>query len=221
MTIPYVAPRLRRTLAAVFRFYDVFLGPFDDATPLISSPLDVSIPELNWRALQSDNDRTYRFSARTLTQSTPGGANLGVKVVAARGDYVNFEPILLTLPLPISTPPVRADFLITRPLWPTPAARPPAGETAIWGHISGSAVLPVADLKVQAWLGSTPTPPAGTLWTRSDANGDFLFRFPLLKGAPGHTASISIQLADGAIAVTPNSLSIVLGQTQIVELQRT
>lgn len=221
MNAPYVAPLLQRTLSAVYRFYDAFFYPIDDRTPPVTSPLDVSIPSFSWSALRAADDFTYRFSALTLTQPAPSGPNLAVQVVAPGGDYVSFEPIVLALPLPLSTPPKRADFLISKPLWPTTAVRPPDGETAVRGYLRSNTAQPVADLKVQMWLGAVLVPPPGTPFSRSNANGDFLFRFPLLKGVPGQTVSISIRLSDGAIAVSPASLSIVLGQTQIIEFQRT
>ena len=220
MSAPYVAPLLQRTLTAVYRFYDAFFYPLDDHTPPVTTLLDVSIPSYNWSAFRSTADFTYRFSALTLTQPAPSGLNLAVQVVAPGGNYVSFEPIVLALPLPLSTPPKHADFLIAQPLWPTTAVRPPAGETAVRGHIRSSTAQPVADLKVQMWLGAVPVPPPGTPFTRSNAHGDFLFRFPLLKGAPGQPVSISLRLSDGAITVAPASLSIVLGQTQLIEFQR-
>jgi hypothetical protein len=217
---PLVAPLLQRTLCAVYRFYDAFFYPISDLTPPVTSPLSVSIPSLNWSALPSDDDFTYRFSAPTLTQVAPSGANLAVQVTSANGDYVSFEPIALTLPLPLSTPPQRSDFLIQRPLWPTVALRPGRAETAVHGRIWTAGAQPVADIKVEIWTGGTPLPPPGTPYTRSNANGDFLFRLPLLKGASGASATFAIQLAGGAIGVSPASVSIALGQTQIIEFQR-
>jgi hypothetical protein len=217
---PFVAPLLQRTLSAVYRFYDAFFYPIDDRTPPVASSLDVSIPSLGWSALRAGGDFSYRFSALTLTRPAPGGANLAVQVIAAGGDYASFEPILLTLPLPLSTPPKRADFLIATPLWPTTALRPPGGETVVRGLIRSSTAQPIADLKIQMWIGAAPLPPPGTPFTRSNANGDFLFRFPLLKGVPGQNVLVNIQLSDGAVPVAPGALSIVLGQTQIIEFQR-
>jgi hypothetical protein len=134
---------------------------------------------------------------------------------------VSWEPILLTLPLPLSVPPQRADFLIPRPLWPTTAVRPPDQETAIRGRISSNTAQPVADLKVEIWPGAAPIPPPGTPYTRTSANGEFLYRFPLLKGASGSTIPVRIRLEGGAVTVTPAALSIVLGRTQILPFQRT
>jgi hypothetical protein len=214
------APLLQRTLSAAFRFYDAFLYPIDDLTSPLTTPLKVSIPSLNWSALRADDDFTYRFSALTLTRPAPSGPGLVVQVVAPGGDYVAFEPISMNLPVPLSSPPKRADFLIAKPLWPTPAVRPSDGETAVRGFIRSSTAQPISDLKVQMWLGGTPAPPPDTPYTRSHANGDFLFRFPRLKGALGGTVSINVRLSDGAVAVSPASLSIVLGQTQIIGFQR-
>jgi hypothetical protein len=216
-----VSPLLQRTLSAVYRFYDAFFFPIDDTTPPIPSPLGVSIPALNWGALRADDDLTYRFSALTFTQPVPSGVNLAVQVVSAVGDYVNFEPILLTLPLPVSAPPKASDFLSHRPLWPTVGFRPPAGETAVRGYITSPAAQPVTSLRVEMWPSPGSTPPPGTPYTFSNANGDFLFRLPLLKGRPGTTTSFEIRLDSGAVAVSPASVSIVLGVTQIISFQRT
>jgi hypothetical protein len=215
-----VPPLLQRTLSAVFRFYDAFFYPLDDRVAPIRSPLDVSIPGLRWRAVRGD-DFTYRFSASTLTQPAPAGANLAVQVAASGGDYASFEPILLTLPLPLSVPPSRADFLLPTRLWPTVALRPPEGETAVRGQIRSGTAQPVADLKVEMWPGPAATPPAGTPYTRTNAAGDFLYRFPRLKGAAGSTLSLNVRLNGGAVAVSPSSLAIVAGLTQILQLQRT
>ena len=220
MTSVFVAPLLRRSLAAVFRFYDAFYFPIDDRTPPIDAALEVAIPSLGWTALRNEADATYRFSALTLEQPVPSGPALAVQVVSARGDYVSFEPIVLTLPRAVSTPPRRSDYLIALPLWPTTAFRPPGFETAVYGRILSPTAQPVSDLRVRAWTGGAPLPPPGSPYTRSNAQGEFLFRFPLLKGAAGRTESISLQLADGAVAVAPTSVLITRGQTQIIELQR-
>ena len=221
MSVPHISPLLQRTLSAVYRFYDAFYFPIDDSTPPVNSLLDVSIPNHKWSALRVEKDLTYRFSAPTLTQIAPTGTNLEVGVVDPGGEYVNFEPILLTLPLPLSTPPVNTDFLIAKPLWPTIAMRPPAGETAVRGHIRSATSQPVGGLKVEMWLGPSLTPPPGTPYTVSNTKGDFLFRFPLLKGQSGANASFRVRLNAGAIVISPALLSIVLGATQIISLQRT
>jgi len=217
----FVAPLHQRSLSAVYRFYDAFLFPIDDFTRPIASALEVSIPALRWNALRVEDDFTYRFSAITLTQPAPSGANLGVQVVATNGDYVSLAPILLTLPLALSSPPKRSDFLINQPLWPTVALRPPDSETAVRGQIRSPGALPVAGLKVEMWPGAALTPPAGTPFTRSDANGEFLFRFPLLKGAAGSSAPFHIRLNDGAIGILPASVPIVFGLMQIIQFDRT
>jgi len=219
MSGPFIAPVMQRTLSAVYRFYDAFYFPLTDLTPPISTPLEVSIPSLNWQALAAD-DLTYRFSALTLTQPAPSGPNLAVQVTAVRGDYVSFDPILLTLPLPLSTPPTRADFLIPTTLWPTVALRPLGGETAVRGAIMSPTSQMVANLKVEMWFGGGATPPPGTPFTLSNANGDFLFRFPLFKGTPGQIAPAAIRLAGGAVPVAPASSPITVGMTQIIKFQR-
>ena len=224
MSAQFVAPLLQRTLAAAYQFYDAFFFPLDDLTPPITAPLEVSIPSLGWSALRADTDFTYRFSASTLTQpapSSPSPPGFAVQVVAPGGDYVSFESIGLVLPLPLTAPPKRSDFLIPKPLWPTTALRPPDGETAVRGFIRSPTAQAVADLTVEMWLGLAPVPPPGTPFTRSNGSGDFLFRFPRLKGASGQTQTISIRLDGGAVSVSPATLPIVIGQTQIIKFQRT
>jgi hypothetical protein len=218
---------LRRSLSAVFSFYDAFYTPPGaaappDSTPPIRSPLDVSIPSLQWQAL-AGADATYRFSALTLSGTPPAGVNLPVRVEAPAGDYVSLLPIKVSLPLPVAAPPTRDDFLIPTPLWPTTACRPPAGETALRGSIVSPTAQPVGGLKVEMWLGGGPPP--GSPFTLSDARGDFLFRFPLFKRPPGPPpqtmVQLNIRLDGGALAVSPSSLPIAIGATQFVQFLRT
>jgi hypothetical protein len=218
-----VSPLLQRTLAAVYRFYDVFLFPIDDTTPPIASPLSVSIPALGLNAFRAETDLTYRFSAVTTTRPAPTGGSLAVQVSAPVGDYADFDPIPLTvsLPLPLSSPVQASDFLIVRRLWPTVRFRPPQGETAVRGQISSATAQPVNGLTVEMWPGPAVTPPAGTPFTVTNSAGEFLFRFPLLKGRAGSSASFNIRLNSGAIAVSPASLPLVLGSTQVIAFQRT
>jgi len=215
-----MSPLLQRTLAAVYRFYDVFHFPIRDTTPPITSALEVSVPSLSWTAYRAADDFTYRFSALTLNQPAPAGVNLEVQVTALAGDYVSFEPIQLTLPRVLSVPVQRSDFLILTPLWPTSAVRPPEGETAVRGQIQ-SAAFPVAGLKVEMWVGGAVAPPPGTPFTISDSNGQFLYRFPVLKGPAGSPASFHIRLNGGAVGVSPASLPLALGATQVILFQRT
>jgi len=221
MSALFVSTLLERTLGAVYRFYDVFFFPIDDTTPPITSPLKVSIPELSWSAYCATGDFTYRFSALTLTQAAPSGVNLDVEVNAPDGDYVTFQPIQLSLPRAISVPPKRSDFLIPTPLWPTVALRPPFGETAVRGQLQSPTAQPVSGFKVEMWAGGAATPPPGTPFTISDSKGEFLFRFPLLKGPAGSPGFFGIRLNNGAIAVSPASLTMTLGATQVILFQRT
>jgi hypothetical protein len=219
MTATFARPRLRRTLSAVYRFYDAFYFPLDDTSPPIASPLEVTIRALHWSALRIARDATYRFSASTLTEPSPAGVNLEVQVRAVDGDYISHDPILLTLPLPLSVPVQRADFLILQPLWPTTAMRPPDVETAVRGQIRSASAQPVAGLTVEMWQGP-PAPPPGTPFTRSNATGEFVFRFPRLKGTSGALVPFRIRLNGGAVPVSPGTPSLVLGTTQIVQFDR-
>jgi hypothetical protein len=220
MSASFTLITFQRSLSVVYRFYDEFFFPIDNRTPPVRSPLDVSIPALNWSAWPA-SDLSYRFSALTLTEPPPSGTNLQVQVVAELGDYVNLQPITVDLPRSVSNPPLASDFLINVPLWPTVALRPPQSETAVRGFITSSSSQPVANLKVEMWMHPAATPPPGTPFTLSDANGAFLFRFPLLKGASGSNVTINVRINNGTIAGTPSSLPIVVGQTQFVQLTRT
>lgn len=221
MASTYVSAVNQRTLCAVYRFFDAFMTPVNSRTPPIGATLNVSIPSLAWEAKRILADGTYRFSASTLTRPSPVGPNLAVSVVSEAGQYVTHVPILLTLPLPVSTPPVAADFRQDLPLWPTASLRPPAGETAVRGRIFSPTAQPVENLKVEIWAGAAPLPPPGTPFTFSDINGDFLFRLPLLKAASGQMLPIRIRLQSGLLPVIPASLSLTTGQTQIISFQRT
>ena len=220
MVVPLVNPRLRRSLSAVYRFYDAFLYPLDDRTAPVTAPLDVSIPSLRWSAWWSEEDSTYRFSALTLRQPAPAGVGLEVRVVARNGDYAAFDPLTLTLPRAVSTPPARADFLVPTPLWPTVAMRPPAGETVVRGTLRDNAARPAADRKVEMWTGTAAVPPAGTPFTRTNADGDFLFRFPRLA-ASGPTVALRARVNGGADALASDSWTVPFGQTRIIPLQLT
>ena len=215
----FVTPTLQRSLSVVYRFYDAFFFPLDDTSPAIGTELDVTIPALQLSALRVESDRTYRFSALTLTHPPPAGVNLPVKVTARGDEYVSLEPILITLPRPLSVPVQRSDFLINQRLWPTTVVRPPVGETAIHGSIRSATAQPVNNLTVEIWSGP-PVPPAGTPFTRSDARGNFLFRLPLFKGPAGSSPTVRIRLNGGAVTVTPATLPIVLGTTQVIPFDR-
>ena len=121
----------------------------------------------------------------------------------------------------MSAPPTRADFLLSQPLWPTVAFRPPPGETVVRGRLASASAQPVDKIKVEMWTGGVAVPPPGTPYTVTNANGDFLFRFPLLKGSPDQVLTVGIRLNGGAIAVAPATLPLVLGQTQIIQFKRT
>ena len=71
------------------------------------------------------------------------------------------------------------------------------------------------------WLGPSPLPPAGTPFTRSNARGEFVFRFPLLKAAPGQPLPVHIRLDNGLVHVLPALPVLTTGRTQIVSFQRT
>jgi hypothetical protein len=221
MASTHVAAVNRRMLCTVYRFFDAFMTPVNALTPPVAHALRVSIPSLAWTALRVAEDGTYRFSASTLTMPAPAGPALPVTVLDESGAYVNHVPLVLTLPRPVSSPPVAADFLIDLPLWPTPAWRPPPGETAIRGHVTSPTAQAVDHLQVEMWTGPSLVPPAGTPFTFTDVHGGFLFRFPFLKAAPAQPLPLRIRLQAGLLPVVPATLSATTGQTQVIPFQRT
>jgi len=213
-TIPV---RAAHELAVVYRFQDTFHKP-PGLPPPIRSPLEVTIalPEGTWAAFFADRDSTYRFRRRL--GEVPAGT-FDVTVTSRDGEYQNFEPFGITLPVTLAGPhPTAGDFLVVKELWPTTLFRVPSGETAVYGRIE-STTLPVADLKVRLFKGVSP--PASP-YTRTNANGEFLFRLPKLPGLGG-TDSLKIRVEDsgGTVPVTPSPFTVQLGKAQIVSFTRT
>ncbi len=143
-----------------------------------------------------------------------------LRVASTEGDYRSLEPVLLTLPRAVSNPPVPADFLIPQPLWPTTRWKAPAGETVVRGSLSSPTSQPVGGLVLEMWVGASPTPPAGTPFTRTESDGGFLYRFPRLKGAAGAPLTVQARLNGGAIPLPASPLNLVFGRTHFVSLQR-
>ena len=223
MTRTLFSPLWQRTLGVVYRFCDISYFPLVDATPPVRAPLLVTIPSLRWRALAGD-DVTYRFSLPTLTESFAGqvpSTPLDVEVESLDGTYHNFEPFQVTLPVPLSSPPRRSDFLFTKPLWPTRKLRLITGETAIAGSIvSSSGSQPIEGLKVVIYGPGGPI--AGGPYMYTDASGDFLFRLPFLQSSTSAPVTVTIAVSDsgGPITVTPPSLTISLGEVATAQFIR-
>jgi hypothetical protein len=197
------APRVLHRLAVVLRFVDAFT----DAP--VRVPLAVSIPARAWPARYAETDATYRF---LVTDADLPAGTFAVAVTAPGGEYVSWEPIAVQLPPPglAHAPPLRAgDFLVTRPLWPTPRLRLPPAETAVVGRVVSASAAPVAGLRVA--LFKPPGAPPAAPYTRTDARGEFLFRLPHLRGSASggvvvSKAAVAAEVRDASnnpLAVTP------------------
>ena len=210
-------PTFRHQLAIAYQFTDAFTGL------VVRTPLAVTIPELRWTALRSEQDFTYRFVV--TNQDVPAGGPFDVVVAAPLGDYVALEPIALTLPVVVAHPPPvrRSDYLVSLPLWPT---RKFAGvnETVVIGHVTSSGATSVDRLKVV--LDRTPAPYGNPRpFTRTDAHGDFLYRVPESKGwdtannVPITQETLAITVTDSngnSVIANPSQFPIDVGATQIV-----
>jgi hypothetical protein len=140
------------------------------------------------------------------------------------GEYVNWEPFQVQVPRPglPHPPPLRAsDYLVERKLWPTRNFRPPPGETAVAGRVVSGGVNPVSGLKVALFTAPGPAPAAP--YTRTDEGGQFLFRFPLLKGeVTGGTVVAQVSLgvevrdAGGLLTATPATVTVPLGRVSVL-----
>jgi hypothetical protein len=209
-------PGLVHCLAVALRFLDTFTDK------PVRVPLNVSIPARRWLALRWEPDATYRFLVSNA--SLPAGP-FDVAVVDPTDQYVNWEPFQVQVPRPglPHPPPLRAsDYLVERKLWPTRNFRSPPGETVVAGRVVSGGVNPVSGLKVILFKapGSVPTAP----YTRTDEGGQFLFRFPLLKGeVTGGTAvtqvPVGVEVRDGGgvvLAVTPATITVPLGRVSVL-----
>ncbi len=212
-------PRIVHRLAVVLRFLDAFSGE------AVRVPLDVSIPSLRWQPFHSSADATYRFL--TTNADLPSGL-FDVQVEAPGGEYVNHETITVQIPRPLvahDPPALASDYLDQPTLWPTTRLRPPVGETVVLGQVQSMSEADVSGLRVV--LGPSGSPLPAQPYTRTDANGGFLFRFPLLKAAfvGDHavtTQSLAVELRDAAnsvLAVNPSGPFVVpLGRATVLNL---
>jgi hypothetical protein len=203
-------PMQQRVLAFAIGFRDRFLPSPDD--PPIPVPLEVE--SLGQRAF-GGADGTYRISVTGTPPVIPTGT-FPISVRAPGGQYVTFDPIEVTLPLPVSIPPQRSDYLLLQSLWPTRMLSLPTGETALAGTITEQG-LPRPGLTVLLHEGTTP--PSGTPDARTDATGSFLYRLPFARGATSPSPlSFNLTVLDGAtvLAVTPAAVALVPGRTNNV-----
>lgn len=203
-------------LAVALQFTDAFTG-----TP-VPVPLEVSIPALQWRAFFWRPDGTYRF---VTTGVIPAGS-FAVTVSVPGGKYVNWEAFQVDLPrtTPAAPPVSAADYLVSRPLWPTPRYRLPYGETAVVGRLASSASSSVDRLRVTVFEAAVFPPPLAP-YTRTDGNGRFVFRLPLLRKqfvgtSSVSTASLGIDVRDAldnSLTVTPaGAFEVRLGRAAVL-----
>ena len=231
-------------LAFVLRFFDAFSDPLHHLTVRVAldvtTPLPVGVPpnlqvlpplgdppgslgeqrepETLWRARRCMSDDTYRFF---VTNQPLRAGNYAVTVAAPGGEYVTFEPIVVPVPVPRTPPPppaLRSDFLFEFPLWPTRRAAVTAGDTVIVGRIVHAGGAPAVGYRVVLFPPPGPAPAAP--YTRADANGDFVYRFPLLKRAPGvppvilHNFEVrdALNVVVAVIQPPPATIPVALGQ---------
>ena len=194
-------------LAAAVSFFDAFRETPGEP-PFVREPLRVSIPSHDWAAIGIDNDGIYRFAY-------PRGVELGglfdVEVVSESGTYVDFEPLQLALPLPVSSPPLRTDFWVFHKLWPTRSFTLPPGETAVVGRITSPTAQQVARLKVQLHPGSPARRSRRAVHLHGRATASSCSDFPSLPGpVPGGTQTLHISVVDSManpVATIPASVS--------------
>ena len=147
MNAPYVAPRLQRSLSAAYSVLRCVLLPIDDLHPadrLAARCVDPVVAverAARGRRFHLPLQRAHADAAGADRRQSRGPGRR--RRAATTSASIRF---VLTLPLPVSAPPQRPDFLIAKPLWPTTAMRPPDGETAVRGHHRSPTAQPVADL---------------------------------------------------------------------------
>jgi hypothetical protein len=171
-------PVVRHRLAVALRFVDAFTGAAI-AVPLSVRaevlPVVPGMPRIPWHAVRA-GDGTYRLLT-TGTTVQPVGA-IDVIVTALDDEYLDAEPAPVMLPRPLAGPlPTRADFIVTRTLWPTRRLALPAGETSVVGNVRTAAGVAAVGYRVT--LGELPIAAAPYAYT--DAAGDFLVPLPSVR----------------------------------------
>ena len=204
-------PTLVHHLGVALRFVDIF------SDLPVTIPLTVTVPAQGWRAVYRATDNTHRL---VFTHRPPPSGTFAVAVEAPGGEYINYEPIQITLPIipGIPPPPVRrSDYLITLPLWPTRIFRPPAGETAVLGCLSRAR----AGLDIRIYAAGQPVP--AIPYTRSDGQGEFLFRLPWLRPTmsgtiinPPPNLAIEVREAGSPLTVNPATFPLIPGRAQVL-----
>lgn len=208
-------PRLVHHLGVALRLVDIF-------TDLpVAVPLTVTVPAQGWEAVYRATDSTYRL---VFTHRAPPSGKFAVAVAAPGGEYRSLEPIQVTLPVTPGVPPPlvrRVDYLISRPLWPTRVWRPPVGETVVLGRLTRVGAGAVADLDIRIFAVGQSVP--ATPYTRSDGQGEFLFRLPWLRPTmsgttinPPPTLAIEVREAGNPLTVNPATFPLLPGRAQVL-----
>lgn len=154
-------------LGIAVRFVDVFTGG------PINAPLRVSAPAQQWTAVRRTTDDSYRF---LFTETAIPAGVFDLQIDSLSGEYQSLQPAQITLPVVSGPPPVRADYIMTLPLWPTRQFQFPAGETGIIGRIVSGGTNSIRDLQVR--LFPQGTAPAAAPAAFSNSNGEFVYRLP-------------------------------------------
>lgn len=207
-------PIQQRALAFAITFRDVFMPKVEN--PPIRVPLEIEA--LGQRALAA-TDGTYRFSVVGMPPQLPASV-FPITVSAPGGEYAAFDPIEVTLPRVVSVPPQRSDYLLIALLWPTRLFSIPPGETAVIGYISHEGT-PQAGLEVI--LHESPLPLSDAPKARTDAAGEFVYRFPLAPGAASpDLLSLNVTVLDGSavVLVTPAAVQIATGRVHTLSFLR-
>ena len=238
---------VRHRLAAAFRFVDIFTGkpvgvPLDVRVETFPLPFVKGRPNLPWRAVPGRNDATYRFfvSNDTVMPASPSpiAVTVSAPTNAPKEEYVSFEKVEVTLPLPLTAhppTPARSDFLIEKTLWPTRAVKVSTGETAVVAVVKSAGATPIERLRVRLWTGLGPPPVSPYAYT--NAAGEVLFRLPDLKTVVGGVISttsmlnleirvppayaatvVPTQIRTDAGAVLPLPLPLRVGQVTTLEI---
>lgn len=194
------SPEWVHRLGLALRFVDIFTNA------AVTLPLRVFVPAQEWEAIRCASDATYRFA---FTHHPVPAGTFDAEVVAPGGEYINYEPIQITLPVAPGVPPPpvrRQDYLYNHPLWPTRQVRLPPGETGILGRIVRPPGQSPANLEVRVYeVGGAP--PA-TPYTRTDGQGEFLFRLPWVRqemslGAVNPPPDLAIEIRDDTGPIGP------------------
>jgi hypothetical protein len=190
--LPLATPHLHRRLLWALRFRDVFTG----AT--VESPLEVSVPALELRAVRGLSDHTWRLQHPADRPPAPGPpAAVPVVVTDPSGGYVAHEPISVPRQHPgvLHPPPIlRDDFLLEFPLWPTRSARLPLVETVVVGRLLGPGGAPLAGRRVA--MAPAPAVPPAAPRAVTDSAGEFVIRLPALHRVDGaRTAELAVAVS--------------------------